>query len=66
MTFTWAVWGAFTVITFILISFIVPRNGFRLLVLGTLWAVLFLILEIVASLIIVNMGQFSKPDDNAP
>ena len=59
-------WAAFAVIgifTAILLNFIIARDFLRLFVLGAVWLVLFLILEIVMGLIIVNVAQFTRPDE---
>jgi hypothetical protein len=61
----WAAWAAFIIISLILIRFVRPGDWSRLLVLGVLWVVFFLIIEIIVSLLIVNMAQFSKLDDEA-
>ena len=59
----WAAAAAFIAISFILISFVRARDWSRLLVLGILWVILFYVIEIVVSLMIVNLAQFSKPEE---
>ena len=60
-------WGMFAVlalITIILSNFIVPRNLPRFVVLVVLWLVSFEILEIIVAVMIINMAQFSRPDQS--
>ena len=60
-------WAAFAVVaafSAILFNFIVARDFTRLFVLCALWLVFFEILEIIMGLIIVNVAQFSKPDES--
>lgn len=61
----WAAWAAVIIITLILIRFVRPEDWSRLLVLGVLWVIFFLIIEIIVSLMIVNMARFSKPGESA-
>jgi hypothetical protein len=52
------------VISFVLTRFVVARNWSRLLVLAALWFVLVFILDIVVALLMINLAQISKPDEN--
>ena len=50
-------------ITYILAQFIIPRDFTRLLILGVLWVAGIFVLDIVISLMMVNWGQLSKPEE---
>lgn len=60
----WGVLAGITAITFTLMKFIIAGDMARLLVLAALWLVLFIILDIVISLMIVNMARFAKPTES--
>ena len=60
--FMWGAFAAIIVIGVILFQFIIPRHMLRVLVLFALWILFIEIVEIVMSLIIVNVARFSKPD----
>ncbi|HEU4833732.1 MAG TPA: hypothetical protein VFS90_04925 [Pyrinomonadaceae bacterium] len=53
-----------TAISLVLIKFVTARNWSRLLVLGVLWIVLVVILDIIIALLMVNLARISKPDEN--
>lgn len=53
-----------TAISLVLIKFVTARNWSRLLVLAVLWIVLVIILDIIIALLMVNLAQISKPDEN--
>jgi hypothetical protein len=59
----WAEGAVFILITFVLISFVLPDKWLRLLLLGVLWFGSFAMLEIIVALMIVNWGQFSRPEE---
>ena len=59
----WAALAVLGVFTAILMNLIVARDFSRMSVLCAVWLVFFLILEIIMGLIIVNVAQFSKPDE---
>jgi len=58
----WATIAVLALISFGLFRFIVPQNPTRLVLLAALWIVCFYLLEIIVALMIVNWGQFSKPE----
>jgi len=58
----WAGIAVLALISVVLFSLIVPQNLLRLALLSALWLVCFEILEIIVALMIVNWGQFSKPE----
>jgi prepilin signal peptidase PulO-like enzyme (type II secretory pathway) len=62
--FMWAEFAGLTAISLILAQFIVAHNWSRLLVLGVLWIILIVILDITIALLMVNLARISKPDRN--
>ncbi len=64
-TFLWGAFAAVAVISFILLQFIIPRDMWRLLILGVLWVVSFEIVAIITGLVIVNVARFYKPESEA-
>ena len=58
----WATIAVLALISVVIFSFMVPQNLTRFVVLSALWFVCFQILEIIVALMIVNWGQFSKPE----
>lgn len=63
-TFLWAAVAAVAVISYILSRFIIPRDYWRLLILAALWLVSFYVVEIIISLVIVNVARFYKPEES--
>jgi len=61
--FMWVMLAGLILITAILVQFLLPRDFTRLLIVGSLWIVLILVLDIVVSLMIVNWVHLSKPAD---
>ena len=62
--FMWSLLAAVGLISVILFNFIVARDIRRLLILCALWLVSFYVVEIIAGLVIVNVGEFSKPEES--
>jgi hypothetical protein len=60
----WAMIVALTLVTVVLANFIVPRDWARFVLLAVVWLVVLEILEIIVALIIINLDQFSKPDEH--
>lgn len=60
----WAELAVVAIVSVILFNFIVARDLWRVLVLFAIWLVSFVILEIIFALIIVNMAQFSRPEES--
>ena len=59
----WAEWAVVLLITFVLISFVTPRDWSRIVLLAVVWILSFEILEIIVALMIINWGHFSKPEE---
>jgi hypothetical protein len=59
----WAAAAVVILITFVVMSFALPQNGRRLLLLGAVWVGSFEMIEIITALMIINWGQFCKPED---
>ena len=55
--------AVFILITLILINFVLPKDASRLLLLGAIWLASLGMLEIIFALIVVNWGQFSRPEE---
>jgi hypothetical protein len=53
-----------TAISLVLTRFVVANNWSRLLVLAALWLALVFILDIIIAILMVNLAQISKPDEN--
>lgn len=60
----WGMFGVLALITIILSNFIVSRNLPRFVVLVVVWLASFEILEIIVALMIINIAQFSRPDQD--
>jgi hypothetical protein len=52
------------VISLVLTRFVVANNWSRLLVLAALWLAPVFILDIIIAILMVNLAQISKPDEN--
>ena len=63
-TFMWGAIAVLAVISVILFQFIIPRDFRRLLILFVLWVVSFYVVEIITGLVIVNVAQFYKPEED--
>jgi len=63
--FMWAAFVGLVAITVVLSKFIIAHNWSRLLVLAILWLILAFILDIVIAVMMVNLAQISKPDDES-
>ena len=63
-TFMYSAMAAIAVISVILFNFIIARDMKRLLILGAIWLVSFYIVEIIISLLIVNVAEFYKPEES--
>jgi hypothetical protein len=53
-----------TAISLVLTRFVVANNWSRLLVLAALWLAPVFILDIIIAILMVNLAQISKPDEN--